>query len=104
MFISAQTRALLLLTADLGGEAPLDMAAFDRLAGWLRKRGLQPADLMLGGAAGHLAGRPAGDGAGGMRVLSLLAREAALTAALEGWQKVRPVGAGPRRSRTTRAG
>ncbi len=86
MFISAQTRALLLLTADLGGEAPLDMAAFDRLAGWLRKRGLQPADLMLDGAAGHLAGRPAGT-VPTMRVLSLLAREAALTAALEDWQK-----------------
>ena len=86
MFISAQTRALLLLTADLGGEAPLDAATFERLAGWLRKRGLQPADLLHPDAASRLAGRPGG-AVPAERILSLLERETVLAGALERWQK-----------------
>ncbi len=86
MSISPQTRALLLLTIDLGGEPPLDGAAYERLAGWLRRRGMQPADLLCDqDAAARLAGRPAGT-AETARIVALLGRGPLLAAALEGWQ------------------
>ncbi len=89
MFISAQTQALLLLTTAFGGEGsdmPLDASSFDRLAGWLRKRSLQPADLLQPDAAAQLGGR----GPAPMpteRIMALLARGPALAAALGRWQQ-----------------
>lgn len=92
MFISAQTHALLLLTADLGdqddagGDAPLDVSTFDRLSAWLRKRSLQPSDLLQPEAAAQLAGRAAG-GLPAERILALLRRGPLLAAALERWRQ-----------------
>lgn len=88
MFISAQTQALLLLTADLGGDghdAPLDALSFDRLTVWLKKRSLQPADLLQPDRAAKLGGRASGP-VTLERIDALLSRGPVLAAALERWQ------------------
>ncbi|NPD69273.1 hypothetical protein HN018_02615 [Lichenicola cladoniae] len=90
MSITLQTQALLLLTGRFGGGAlaaathePLDDTQWGRLAGWLKKRQLQPGDL-LRDPDRYLDGWhdtvPAG------RIVDLLGRHAALSACLERWR------------------
>lgn len=97
MSISTQTQALLLLSGRFGGAdpglarpggqtgpSPLDEAEWDRLSGWLKKRGLSPADLLNGGAdrlAGWTGTSPSSE-----RVRGLLEREPVLSACLERWE------------------
>lgn len=91
MSITPQTQALLLLTGRFGeapeavsGGQPLDDAQWTRLAGWLKKRGLQPGDLLADGAPGYLAGwdDPAVPAS---RIIELLDRRALLASAIERW-------------------
>lgn len=89
MSITPQTQALLLLTARFAGaEAsavhdPLDDTQWSRLAGWLKKRQLQPGDL-LHDPIRHLADWD--DVVSTSRVVALLGRGAALSACLDRWQ------------------
>lgn len=89
MSITLQTQALLLLTARFGGtEAsavhdPLDDIQWSRLAGWLKKRQLQPGDL-LHDPMRHLADWD--DPVSTSRIVALLDRDAALSACLYRWE------------------
>lgn len=89
MSITPQTQALLLLTARFGGtdasaaHDPLDDTQWTRLAGWLKKRQLQPGDL-LQDPLRHLAGWD--DEVPTSRIVALLGRDATLSGCLERWQ------------------
>ena len=91
MSITPQTQALLLLTGRFGDRAgampasrPLDDAQWTQLAAWLKKRGLQPGDLLAEGASMHLAAwddlaLPAS------RIIALLEHRAVLAHSIERW-------------------
>jgi len=88
MWISPETRATLLLTADLAGDAatrPLGVAEWSRLARWLKARSLEPAALLANGAE-CLAGW-ADEAMPPDRLDRLLARRADLEATLAGWDR-----------------
>ncbi|MGI4747812.1 MAG: DNA-processing protein DprA [Janthinobacterium lividum] len=90
MSITPQTQALLLLTARFGGTKasavhdPLDDTQWTRLAGWLKKRQLQPGDL-LHDPIRHLADWD--DAVSTSRIVALLGRGTALSACLDRWQE-----------------
>ena len=91
MSITPQTQALLLLTGRFGDPAhdasdsrALDDAQWTQLAGWLKKRGLQPGDLLADNAPGYLAewDDPAVPAA---QILALLGQRAVLASAIGRW-------------------
>ncbi len=90
MIATTQTRALLLLTGQLGqaeaAVAPLHRLEFDRVLSWLKRTRLKPADLLEPELLERLCWAP-GAPVPSERLAFLLNRAAVLEAVLDRWQR-----------------
>ena len=90
MTVTTYVRVLLLLTAQLGQPGTvvptLDEVELDRLFAWLKRKKLNPTDLLEPELMERLSGMPDAPVPTG-RLMGLLQRTASLDAAMQGWER-----------------